>query len=449
MKKVAISLVSIICGLALIYGAGVWYFQTHFLPNQTIQNVEVGLQEVNTAVAAIDAVVADEKVIIKAIDTVVEATYSQLGVTIDSQKLVEQTLQQQNPWLWPLQILEVEATQTQAYQIEASQLEQALFNLGITNPEGKIPTSNAGISKTETGFSLNDEVSGTLLNPEKVHEIVQNALVKGEVSISVQAAQEQPTISGSELQPVIDEANKIVQSKQILTIGDQTLVLEPAQLLEWTNITETNEIVLDEVAIWSYLESLVSDYTIMATASTLDTSTMQQSGGMTGSTLNVDQTAQSLIKAIWSGATQTTAATMTAISSPAQLQGVGNTYIQISLTDQHLWYYQDGKLVLEHAVITGDDTQGWGTITGVYSILAKERNAVLEGYSYGWDYSVPVEYWMPIYSDGTGIHDASWHSTFGGDIYLGNGSHGCINLPPAVAKQLFELVTVGTPVVIY
>ncbi|MGL6247781.1 MAG: L,D-transpeptidase [Culicoidibacterales bacterium] len=47
------------------------------------------------------------------------------------------------------------------------------------------------------------------------------------------------------------------------------------------------------------------------------------------------------------------------------------------------------------------------------------------------------------------MHDASWHSTFGGSVYLGNGSHGCINLPPAVAEQLFNAVSVGTPVVIY
>ncbi|MGL6009365.1 MAG: L,D-transpeptidase [Culicoidibacterales bacterium] len=449
MKKIAIMIISIMCGLAMIYGAGVWYFQTHFLPGQIIQNIEVGLQEQTAAIAAIDAEIANQKVTIEAVDSQVEATLDQLGVQIQSQTLVEQTFEQQNAWLWPIQILEVEATETQEYQVETEKLTEALFALGITNPEGKIPTSNAGITKTETGFTLNDEVSGTLLNAEKASELVQAALIHGETTISVVEAQEQPTLSGAELEPIIDEANAMIQAQQTLTIREEKLVFEPSQLINWVGINEMNEIYVDDEAIWSYIESLVSDYTVMGSASTLNAATMQQNGGMSGSTIEVNQTTAALVNAIRSGATQTVSASMQTISSPTQIQGVGNTYVQISLTDQNLWYYQDGKMIIDQAVVTGDDTQGWGTITGVYSIQAKERNAVLEGYSYGWDYSVPVDYWMPIHSDGTGIHDASWHSTFGGSVYLGNGSHGCINLPPAVAEQLFNAVSVGTPVVIY
>ena len=48
-----------------------------------------------------------------------------------------------------------------------------------------------------------------------------------------------------------------------------------------------------------------------------------------------------------------------------------------------------------------------------------------------------------------GIHDASWRNTFGGTIYKTSGSHGCINVPPAFAEQLFNAVDKGTPVVAY
>ncbi|MGL5915918.1 MAG: L,D-transpeptidase, partial [Culicoidibacterales bacterium] len=367
MKKIAIMIISIMCGLAMIYGAGVWYFQTHFLPGQIIQNIEVGLQEQTAAIAAIDAEIANQKVTIEAVDSQVEATLDQLGVQIQSQTLVEQTFEQQNAWLWPIQILEVEATETQEYQVETEKLTEALFALGITNPEGKIPTSNAGITKTETGFTLNDEVSGTLLNAEKANELVQAALIHGETTISVVEAQEQPTLSGAELEPIIDEANAMIQAQQTLTIREEKLVFEPSQLINWVGINEMNEIYVDDEAIWSYIESLVSDYTVMGSASTLNAATMQQNGGMSGSTIEVNQTTAALVNAIRSGATQTVSASMQTISSPTQIQGVGNTYVQISLTDQNLWYYQDGKMIIDQAVVTGDDTQGWGTITGVYS----------------------------------------------------------------------------------
>lgn len=66
----------------------------------------------------------------------------------------------------------------------------------------------------------------------------------------------------------------------------------------------------------------------------------------------------------------------------------------------------------------------------------------------GEGYSSPVSYFMP-FAYNIGIHDASWRDTFGGTIYKTSGSHGCINVPPAFAEQLFNAVDKGTPVVAY
>lgn len=56
---------------------------------------------------------------------------------------------------------------------------------------------------------------------------------------------------------------------------------------------------------------------------------------------------------------------------------------------------------------------------------------------------------MAFIGNSYGIHDANWRSTFGGQIYLTNGSHGCVNVPPANMPALYQAVKVGTPVVIY
>ena len=55
---------------------------------------------------------------------------------------------------------------------------------------------------------------------------------------------------------------------------------------------------------------------------------------------------------------------------------------------------------------------------------------------------------MP-FNGGIGFHDASWRNTFGGTIYKKNGSHGCVNMPYAAAKTLFENVYAGMPVICY
>ena len=56
---------------------------------------------------------------------------------------------------------------------------------------------------------------------------------------------------------------------------------------------------------------------------------------------------------------------------------------------------------------------------------------------------------MP-FNGGVGIHDlASRGNNFGGDIYMTNGSHGCINTPLDAAKKIYDTVSVGTPVIVY
>ncbi|MFQ7349608.1 MAG: L,D-transpeptidase, partial [Anaerococcus vaginalis] len=117
---------------------------------------------------------------------------------------------------------------------------------------------------------------------------------------------------------------------------------------------------------------------------------------------------------------------------------------------QHLWYYKNGEVLLSTDIVTGRLSEGALTNKGVGSILSKEKNSTLKGKNFdGSDYKTPVKYWMPIGWDGEGFHDANWRYSFGGNIYLYNGSHGCLNMQPSQAEKLFNLVEHNTPVVIY
>ena len=56
---------------------------------------------------------------------------------------------------------------------------------------------------------------------------------------------------------------------------------------------------------------------------------------------------------------------------------------------------------------------------------------------------------MP-FNDGVGFHDANWQPDFGGSMYMsGYGSHGCINLPPSAAAELYSLCSIGDVVVVH
>lgn len=47
------------------------------------------------------------------------------------------------------------------------------------------------------------------------------------------------------------------------------------------------------------------------------------------------------------------------------------------------------------------------------------------------------------------MHDATWRNEFGGQIYIENGSHGCVNLPLDAAAAIYEHMSTGFPVICY
>ena len=126
------------------------------------------------------------------------------------------------------------------------------------------------------------------------------------------------------------------------------------------------------------------------------------------------------------------------------LNDIGDTYIEIDMGRQQLYYYVDGELVLDTPIVTGNVKRGRNTPAMVCYIYAKQKNRVLRGPGY----ASPVKFWMPV-KGGIGIHDARWRDEFGGDIYLTDGSHGCINLPLEKAEHLYGLAEIGTPVVMF
>ena len=122
----------------------------------------------------------------------------------------------------------------------------------------------------------------------------------------------------------------------------------------------------------------------------------------------------------------------------------GGTYVELDLDAQHLWYYKNGERLVSTDIVSGKVAEGWLTPNGVFSLYDKETDTRLEGE----DYWALVSYWMPFYG-AYGLHDGTWHSTFGGTVYYYDGSHGCVNMPLGAASTVYNNITIGTKVIIY
>ncbi len=136
----------------------------------------------------------------------------------------------------------------------------------------------------------------------------------------------------------------------------------------------------------------------------------------------------------------------TTITDKAYGKTIGNTYIEISLQQQRMWFYIDGELYVETPVVTGNYGTN-DTPKGAHTIWQRSKNVTLVGPTW----SSPVTYWLAFTYSGCGIHDASWRSNseYGGTTYKGNGSHGCVNTPYDAVKKIYEKAKIGGYVVVY
>lgn len=152
------------------------------------------------------------------------------------------------------------------------------------------------------------------------------------------------------------------------------------------------------------------------TSHTTNEGDVKVSGGTYGWSIQVTPETKALIKEVLKGKSFTRTPLIAGVGYNDDKQDIGNTYIEVSIKEQHEWYYKDGKLVMDSPIVTGKPTNGDATPTGVFFVWKKQRNAVLKGKNDdGSSYSSPVSYWMPINYDGVGLHDSPWQPTYGGD----------------------------------
>ncbi|WP_026664354.1 L,D-transpeptidase [Butyrivibrio sp. FC2001] len=136
-----------------------------------------------------------------------------------------------------------------------------------------------------------------------------------------------------------------------------------------------------------------------------------------------------------------------AAAAPAAVAGLPyNTYIDVDIDAQTMTYYENGQVALQSPIVSGNPNRGNGTPRGTYTIQSHIAGKRLIGPTW----NVWVDRWMQFTPNPChiGLHDATWRSSFGGEIYKSNGSHGCVNLPHDIAVALFDRVNVGTPVVV-
>lgn len=330
---------------------------------------------------------------------------------------------------------------------------QAVKELDCMDEASMIPPEDARISEYQPetkSYEIIPAVQGTTLVLENVEQAVSEAVLSlsSEVDLEEKQCYTKPAVDTEDegLVSLAAQMNQYAGAVVTHTFGSRQEVLDGDKIHQWI-VMDGATASIDESQAAAYVKALAKTYDTAYQTKTLKTSygkTVKITKGNYGWRMNQAAETAAILEIIRNGEQQTREPEYSQKAASHDGNDYGDTYVEINLTAQHLFFYKNGKLLVESDFVSGNESRGWATPSGAYPLTYKERNATLKGEGY----ATPVSYWMP-FNGGIGMHDASWRGSFGGTIYKTNGSHGCINLPPAVAKTIYENISAGMPVLCY
>ncbi len=390
----------------------------------------------------------------------------EISYTYDYREPLNHYLKQQNPYLWIENLIgsSKEYKLLPAVTYSEEKVEQILKEEVAKLELPKNPVVSIGVG--EDGFFLKNEKEN-VLNETKLAELVKNALLEGVDAIEIagtDAYYDMPYTQEEECLMTFYSALEEYQSRSAAYhFGDEIEKISSGDLAKTLScysyfktvksklpdtyekdFYEDDKLKVDKESAVKLLVEYLDPYNTYHnhTFTTHDGRVIKIKGGTYGNQININKEKKAFLEFL--------ASDMQVFDREPEyirevaLKGkddIGDTYIEVDIGQQRMFYYRDGELYLETDVVTGKNKATREEVCYVYS---KQTNRILRGPGY----ASPVKYWMPV-SGGIGIHDASWRSTYGGDIYIKDGSHGCINTPLEMVEKMYEVVEIGTPCILY
>ena len=464
-KDLAVKIAAVCGGVVVLVGAvggGLYWhesskYKTCFLPGTIVDGMDVTGKTASEVEDAIMEQLKGYTLTINGREDLSESiTGESVGLYAEFDDTLDKAIASQKPMDWGKYrfgkaVNEVNTDALLRYSDDM--LNEAVEGLSCMDEENMREPEDAKISDYDSAtgsYSIIKEDEGTELLEDKVKEAVATAIMSlaESVDLEEQGCYLAPSVTSEDeaLKTACETMNKYVGAKITYKFGDKAETLNGNEIHNWLTVNGTSVGVSESKAA-EYVKNLASTCNTAYKPKTLKTSygkTVTITTGNYGWKIDQAKETAALVSLIKNGEQTSREPEYSQKAASHSGNDYGNTYVEINLTAQHLYFYANGKLLVESDFVSGNAAKGWSTPAGAYSITYKQRNATLKGQGY----ATPVSYWMP-FNGGIGLHDANWRKTFGGTISKNGGSHGCVNLPPAVAKTIYENISAGDPVLCY
>lgn len=432
------------------------YYAQRFLPKTVVNGVKIDNLTVDQANKKITRELSESPFIIK-VDNKnwKEIQRKDLGWQNNYQSGLTEMQKKQNPFSWGMQLVSAADTK----DVDGNTLDENKLNAVGEAVRSEITqmnttrtaTENATVTHTNEGFEIVPEKQGTTIDVDAAVAAFKEAAKTGKETINFTDYLSKPTITKNDesLKKTMDKMNAIAKIKANYSINGQNFQIPTADINDWL-IDDNGTLSLDQAKVTAYVTSLCEKYNTKTNPTEFNSTRRGKVSVPAGTyswTINTPEEVTALTNQILEGKDFTRSPIVTGATT-ADKPLVDKTYIEVDLQNQHMWYYKDGKVALETDIVSGKPTSP--TPAGVDYVWSKETNKTLKGKNDdGTDYASPVKFWMPIDWTGVGLHDSDWQPAYGGELWKTRGSHGCVNTPPDVMAKLFDMVEVGTPVLVF
>jgi len=430
------------------------YFQSHFYKGTVINEIDLSYETIDEAATELSSKITSYTLEIEERgDQKEQLKASDIGLRLISDDVIEKLKEEQNSQFWLSSFIKPSETKLKIdITFDERLLNDKMSTLSCLQSENVIEPVSAYLEYVDgSGYHIVPEVDGNKIKEDIFYANLVEAILSGKSTLNLESTDgyEKP-LYASTSQKILDAQsvlNKYVSASITYEYNGGSKTVDGSLISQWLTIDENFDITLDSEKAVGFVAELAGHYNTRGIKRNFTTSLgtiATVKGGDYGFRVNQDAEVSLLISKIKEGQNENRRPEFSQKASSSGKNDIGNTYLEINLTAQHAWFYKNGNLIADGDIVTGDVAKGRTTPTGTYSLKYKQKDAVLKGE----DYSSDVSFWMP-FNGNVGFHDAPWRTAFGKDIYLKNGSHGCVNAPYAFAQAVFANITPGTPVVCY
>lgn len=461
-KKVLIITGSLAGSIILCYLAIAVYFFGHFYINTEINGKDFSGKSVEDVENYIkEQVEGYELKILEQNNEVDVIRGSDISLVYRETPAIEEALKKQNPLLWVRAFFsESSAHITIDVEYDENALNEKIQSINAVTKEQTEPVS-AHPKFDGNLFIVEPETYGNKVDLDVLNEKIEESITefKSELNMMEEGCYVLPqyTSDSQEVRKACDIMNEYLKAN-ITYKMDKDVVVDKELISTWLTYDDSMEVKLDQNKVTEWMREFGKTYDTVNKTRSITTPTGKKaevSGGTYGWEIDEKAEVTALLNNIKNGDVVEKEPVYCENKTAAvhAEQDWGTTYVEVDLTEQYMWYIQDGNVAMEADVVTGLPTAKRQTPQGVYSILEKKRDKTLIGETDPDTgepiYKTPVSFWMRITWEGVGFHDAVWQPYFGGELYKTNGSHGCINMSYSDAEKLYGMLSTGDPVVVH